>query len=426
MPADDVQNSPTGVSRRQFLGRSAYNAAGLAAGLVGLAAGAQARSPHETVHVGVIGVRRQGRKLAGAFAASPNTNVHSLCDVDGNVLDRACQELASGRRKPAAVRDFRHLLDNAEIDAVVIATPDHSHAVLAEQALAAGKDVYLESPVSHSITEGLALSARADQGQRVIQAGLFDRSLPHVRSAIEYVRSGQLGHVPLVKAWSVHRRPSEGFVTTEAPANVDYAGWLYPRPERPFEASRFHRGWMNHWDYGSGDLGTWGVALLDLARWGVGMEIPQRVSAFGHRVGEHPSEIPDTLQVTFASQPTTIVWEHRRWSNHAPEGRSTGVAFHGERGTLVLDRGGWKVYDSSDSIGENGRSDLTPHVDDFVAAVRSRRPTRASLREGVLSANFCHLGNLAYRLGRELTPDEVDAPLAGDAEARELDFAGMA
>lgn len=417
------------VNRRQFLGRSAYNAAGLAAGLVGFAAGAQARSPSETVHIGVFGVRRQGRKLAKAFAACPNTNVHSLCDVDGGVLDRARRELAdsshSPRSSPKASRDFRDLLDNREIDAVVIATPDHSHAALAHLAFEAGKDVYLESPVCHSITEGAALLTQAETHRRVIQTGLFDRSLPHVQSAIDFVRSGKLGEVPLVKAWSVHRRPSEGFEEVKAPPHVDYAGWLYPLAERPFEPSRFHRGWMNHWDHGSGDLGTWGVALLDLARWGTGLELPDRVSATGRHLSAAAGEIPDTLQVTFASADTTITWEHRRWSNHAPEGRSTGVAFHGSRGALVLDRGGWKVYDAAQPAGESGRSDLGPHVEEFVASVRSRQPTRLSLHEAVLSANFCHLGNLAYRLGRELRPESVDSPLSEDVEARELDRSRM-
>lgn len=458
MPRDDEPNSVAGVNRRQFLGRSAYNAAGLAAGLAGLAAGAQAHSPNERVQVGVIGTRRQGRKLAKAFASNPQANVHSLCDVDGSVLERACREIAesTSARPPRCVRDYRELLDDREIDAVVIATPDHSHVVLADHAVRAGKDVYLESPVCHSVDEGRQLlrlvetrdeeretREAGDGGRRgtetrrrvtrspdsssfnapLIFPGLFDRSLPHVASAIAYVQSGQLGTVPLVKAWSVQRRPSDGFVESAAPAHVDYAGWLYPCRERPFEASRFHRGWANHWDYGAGDLGTWGVALLDLARWGTGMECPERVSAFGHRIDERGGEIPDTLQVTFASESTTIVWEHRRWSNHAPEGRSTGVAFHGQRGTLVLDRGGWKVYDATEPAGENGRSEVGPHIADFLATARTRRSPVTPLRDAVISANFAHLGNLAYRLGREVRPQSACTPLADDAEARALDLA---
>lgn len=452
MPHDDARSALAGVNRRQFLGRSACNAAGLAAGLAGLAAGAPGRSANETVQVGVIGLRRQGRKLAKAFAANPHANVHSLCDVDGGVLDRARHEMAEANsaRSPQCVREFRELLDDRAIDAVVIATPDHSHVVLADHAVRAGKDVYLESPVCHSIDEGrqlLLLSETKDEGREtretgvalrrgmgprssdsssfnapVIFPGLFDRSLPHVVNAIAYVRSGQLGSVPLVKAWSVHRRPSEGFAPGIAPANVDYAGWLYPLPERPFEFSRFHRGWTNYWDYGAGDLGTWGVGLLDLARWGTGMDYPDRVSAFGHRVDERSGEIPDTMQVTFASESTTIVWEHRRWSNHAPEGRSTGLAFCGDRGTLVLDRGGWKVYDAADSAGENGRSDLALHVAEFIDCVRERRSSSVSLRDAVDSANFAHLGNLSYRLGREVRPDSGINPLSDDAEARLLDL----
>ncbi|HEX6985383.1 MAG TPA: Gfo/Idh/MocA family oxidoreductase, partial [Planctomycetaceae bacterium] len=254
-----------GVSRRQFLGRSAYNAAGLAAGLVGLTAAAA--SPSETVRLGVIGVRRQGRKLAVELARQPDAEVVTLCDIDDAVLDRAIREVADSGPEPRRERDFRRLLDDPRIDAVVVATPDHSHAAIAVEALRAGKDVYLETPVCHTLGEASLLADAAQRSGRVVQCGLFDRSLPHVRSAIEYVRSGRLGSVPLAKAWAVHRRAIGGPVTgsVEAPAGVDYDAWLFPTPERPFDPLRFHRSWNAFWDYGSGELGAWGVALLDLA-----------------------------------------------------------------------------------------------------------------------------------------------------------------
>lgn len=415
-----MQNPIAGVSRRQFLGRSAVNAAGLAAGLVGLAS-AETLSAADPVRVGVIGVRRQGRKLAKGFSSIPGARVVALCDVDESVLVRAGQELAEARHAPRLDGDYRRLLDDAQVEVIAIATPDHSHAVLTRMALDAGKDVYLETPVCHSIAEGQALLALAEQSDRVVQSGMFERSLPHVRSAMRYLHSGELGAVPLVKAWSVQRRPVDQFLASDAPPHVDYAGWLFPQSERPFETARFHRGWANFWDYGSGDLGTWGVALLDLARWGIGLEQPERVSAVGHHVSNTGADAPDTLQVTYAAPKATVVWEHRRWSNHAPEGRSAGVAFHGERGTLVLDRGGWKVYDGAEPAGENGSSDLVPHLEDFLRAVRSRGAVAAPLRQGVASANFCHWGNLAFRLGRDVVPDPRGAGLRGDEIAARLD-----
>lgn len=399
--------SPPGVSRRQFLGRTAQNAAGLAAGIVGLAATAGA-GIGEPVRLGVIGVRRQGKKLATEFAKLPGAAVVTLCDVDEAVLGRAVKDVTElgGAARPEG--DFRRLLDDSRVDAVVIATPDHSHVAIALEALRAGKDVYLETPVSHTLAEGEALIAAARESGRIVQCGLFDRSLPHVRSAVEFVRGGRLGTVPLVKAWAVHRRANpEVAGEIEAPAGVDYDGWLYPAPERPFDPLRFHRGWADFWDYGSGELGTWGVALLDVARWGMGLGLPERVTATGGRLAHGSGETPDTLNVTYGYPEATVVWEHRRWSNHPPEGRSAGVAFYGERGTLVLDRGGWKVYDAAEPAGENGRADLAPHLADFLDAVRTRRAPAAPVEDGVAAAALCHLGNLAYRVGREVRPDAL-------------------
>jgi predicted dehydrogenase len=421
-PEDDFppMTPQPGVSRRQFLGRTAQNAAGLAAGFVGLAAAAGAASGSEPVRLGVIGVRRQGKKLATEFAKLPGAAVVALSDIDESVLDRAAKEVSELGPTPRSERDFRRLLDDSQIDAVAIATPDHSHVAIAIEALRAGKDVYVETPVSHTIAEGEALLAAAREGGRVVQCGLFDRSLPHVRSAVEFVQTGRLGTVPLVKAWAVHRRATPGAIgPVEAPSGVDYDSWLYPAPERPFDPLRFHRGWSDFWDYGSGELGAWGVALLDLARLGLGVGMPERVAATGGRLGDGPGETPDTLHVTYGYPQATVLWEHRRWSNHPPEGRSAGVAFYGERGTLVLDRGGWKVYDAAEPAGENGRADLAPHLQDFLGAMRTRCRPAAPVEDGIAAATLCHLGNLAYRLGREvrLEPETGRLPVGPDVAA---------
>lgn len=410
---------PSGVNRRQFLGRSAYNAAGLAVGLVGLASNAKAGAS-EHVRVGVIGVRRQGRKLALEFAARPDATVAALCDIDEAVLDRAMAELAAAGSSPNRCGEYRRLLDDPAIDAVVVATPDHSHASISLEALAAGKEVYLESPVCHTIAEGEALLEAAKQSGRVVQSGLFDRSLPHVRNAIDFVRAGRLGDVPQVKAWAVHRRSAavtqSGAV--QAPPRTDYAAWLAPTPERPFDPQRFHRGWNSFWDFGSGELGTWGVPMLDLAVWGLDVDLPQRVSASGSCLGA--AETPDSLQVTYTYPSATLTWEHRQWSNHPPEGRSAGVAFYGTAGTLILDRGGWKIYDALEAAGENGRADLSLHVADFIDAVRSRRAPTAAIETGVMAATLCHLGNIAYRVGHEVRFDGASRSFTGDETANAL------
>jgi hypothetical protein len=204
------------VSRRQFLGRSAQQAAGVAVGVVGLtgvaaASAKSAESPNERLGFGVIGVRNQGRLIANELAQISGVEIRTLCDVDESQFAPAIREVVdAGQMPPTTVRDFRHLLDDPAIDAVVIATPDHWHATMATLACQAGKDIYLESPATHSLGEDAALIEVASRTQRIVQVGLQQRSGTHFQSAIQFLRSGKLGNVRFAKAWIVHRRKSIG------------------------------------------------------------------------------------------------------------------------------------------------------------------------------------------------------------------------
>jgi predicted dehydrogenase len=399
------------VSRRQFLGRSAQQAAGVAVGVVGLTAGiasgstTRSASPNERLGVGIIGVRNQGRLLAGEFAKLNDVDVRSVCDVDESQLAPAVRAvIETSEQVPETVRDFRQLLDDPQIDAVVIATPDHWHSAMTTLACQAGKDVYLESPATHSVEEGALLIEEAHRAKRIVQVGLQQRSGSHFQSAIEFVRSGKLGTVRLAKAWIVHRRKTiSRRAEVEAPLNVDYVGWLGPAPARAFQPNRFHFNWRWFWDYGGGELAHWGVHMLDVARWGLKVEIPQRVSAVGGKYSfDDDQETPDALSVQYDFGTKSILWEQRLWSSHGVEGRSSGVAFHGDNGTLVVDRGGWKVYDHGEVVAADSSDLLATHVRDFVDSVRTRHMPAADLSVGVASSNLCHWGNSAYRQGREL------------------------
>jgi len=422
------------LNRRQFLGSSAKNAAGMAAGMVGvgLAAGSAQAAANEQVHLGVIGVRGQGKVLAESFAALPNSQVVSVCDVDDSIARQAANSVAEIQgRAPKRENDFRKLLDDPRIDAVVIATPDHWHALMTILACQAGKHVYVEKPVSHRFEEGERMIAAALETGRIVQCGLQQRSGEHFRSAIEYVQSGKLGQVHLAKAWSVNRRKSIGFkAPAPVPEGVDYDLWLGPAPKREFQPNRFHHNWHWFWDYGTGELGNWGVHMLDLARWGLNVEWPQHVTASGGKHHFHDEqETPDTLFVNYEfapkpagknqhpSSPKTIVWEHRLWTNHGIEGRSTAVAFYGERGTLILDRGGWKVYGSRNAPSAQPADQLEPHLENFLQAIRSAEPLACDLAVGHVSSGLCHLGNIAHRTTGHLTVDplEPDFGLSGDA-----------
>ncbi len=413
------------INRRGFLGASAANAAGMAAaGVVGWTGVAAAKSvASERLAIGVVGIRSQGKVLAEALAGLADVDVTMLCDIDEGLLPQAARGVeALQGQAPRLATDFRRLLDDPSLDAIVIATPDHWHAPMTILACQAGKDVYVEKPVSHSLAEGPAMIAAAQSSQRVVAAGLQQRSGAHFRSAIEYIASGKLGSVHLAKAWTVHQRKSIGFKKNVAPpAGVNYDLWLGPAPARPFNPNRFHYNWHWFWDYGTGELGNWGAHLLDVARWGLGVDFPTHVSAAGGKYHFHDDqETPDTLLVNYTYSGKTITWEHRLWSPHGLEGRSAAVAFCGERGTLIVDRGGWKVYGQKESIAAGPSELLEPHLQNFVDCVKTRSEPACSLETGHISSALCHLGNIAYRLGRSLRVNPATGTIADDVAASQI------
>jgi predicted dehydrogenase len=412
------------INRREFLGASAANAAGLAAaGVVGLTGVAAAKAaPGDRVAVGVVGIRSQGKTLSAALAKFPDVDVVAMCDIDEGLLPQAARDVEAVQgHAPRLMADFRRLLDDPSIDAIVIATPDHWHAPMTILACQAGKDVYVEKPVSHSLAEGPAMIAAANASRRIVQAGLQQRSGTHFRSAVEYVQSGKLGSVHLAKAWTVHQRKSIGFKKDVAvPAGVNYDLWLGPAPDRPFNPNRFHYNWHWFWDYGTGELGNWGVHLLDVARWGLGVEFPTHVSAAGGKHHFHDDQqTPDTLLVNYAYLGKTITWEHRLWSAHGLEGRSAAVAFCGERGTLIVDRGGWKVYGQKESLAAGPSDLLEPHLRNFIDCVKSREVPACHLEIGHVSSALCHLGNIAYRRGQSIQVDPALGTVVNDAAANQ-------
>jgi predicted dehydrogenase len=421
MPKTSTDNAP--LNRREFLGSSAMNAAGAMVGAVGLAGVATAStSSNEQVNVGVIGIRNQGKLLATELTRFPDVWIAAICDVDATLLPGFARTIAQEQGvEPRCEIDFRRLLDDQTLNAVVIATPDHWHAPLAILSCRAGKDVYLESPVSHSIPEGAALLKAVSSTDRIVQSGMQQRSGAHFQSAVEFVRNGRIGAVHLAKAWTSHLRKPIGIKGEgPVPAGVNYDLWLGPAQERPFHPNRYHYNWRWFWDYGSGELGNWGVHLLDVARWGMNVELPVKVMAAGGKFHfRDDQETPDTLAVNFSYTGKTITWEHRLWTNQGQEGRSAAVAFYGERGTLIVDRSGWKVYGMKDSAVAEPKELTAAHLRDFVDCVKSRRLPAADLATACTSAAMCHLGNLAYRTGRPIAaePSEGDSAFPESAGA---------
>jgi predicted dehydrogenase len=413
------------LNRRQFLGSSAANAAGMAAGMVGLA-GATAvakSSPGERVSLGVIGIRGQGKFLASSMAKFADADVVAVCDIDESLLPIASKAIESNQgRAPRTEQDFRRLLDDPSIDAVVIAAPDHWHALMTIMACQAGKDVYVEKPISHNIIEGERMIAAARKYQRVVQAGIHQRSGSHFQSAVEFVRSGKLGQVNLAKAWTIHKRKPIGFKhDAPTPVGVDYEMWLGPAPKRAFNPNRFHYNWHWFWDYGTGEMGNWGVHMLDIARWGLDVELPTRVSASGGKYYfNDDQQTPDTHLVQYDFSDKRITWEHRLWSSHGTEGRSAAAAFYGDQGTLVVDRSGWKVYDLKNPITSDSSEQAHTHHRNFIDCIKSRQTPTSDIEIGHLTSAMCHLGNISYRLGREITFNPQQRNFGSDNEANLL------
>ncbi len=420
MPA----HRPTGLNRRQFLGNSATSAAGLAVGLVGWPATAIPANSRP-LRVAVLGVRHRGGELLAHLAAHPLCQISVLCDVDEAPLKSAARKVAemSHRHRPQLLTSPAAAITSAEVDAVVIATPDHTHAALANLAVEARRHVYLESPVTHTMAESRALQTLAAEAPVVMLSGLCDRHSDHVASAFELLQSGTLGDVRYAKAWAFLKRASIGHREATAwPAGLNAADWQGPHADARFYANRFHGNWRWFWDYGAGELGTWGVMLLDIARSGLALELPLEVTAAGSTlVLKDDRETPDTLSVHFQYPHAQIDWEHRQWTSHGHEGRSTGVAFYGTDGTLVLDRSGWKVYGRKDAPAAEATPALPAHLHRFLtAAIAGDTSVNGWMEQAILSSELAQLGNLAFRSGRPVRYDAPQSRIVGNPAAHRL------
>ncbi len=391
-------------NRRSFLARTTAAAvsAGAAPGILGA---------NERITLGLIGGRNQGRHVAKR-AVKAGANVKTFCDIDEAILAKVSPELTEAQGKaPATETDYRRVLEDKDIDAVVIATPDHWHTHMSLEALAAGKDVYIEKPLSQTIHEGHLIREAARKYDRVVQVGTQRRSGEYFHTAADYVASGKLGKLCLIKAWGNQLRPSIGNPPNGTPPpSVDYNQWLGPAPELPFNKLRFHYNWRFFWDYGNSELGNQGIHMIDVAMMAIqkmrGLEncLPSRVSSNGGIYWlDDMKEVPDTQVVTYDFDDFMMVWELRSFGKHHPmESVGFGTAFYGTDASLVADGNGWKVYDKDGGIAATGEQTPLLHEQDFLECVKSRKRPRSDIEIGRLSTTICHLGNISYHLGRDI------------------------
>ena len=416
------------VSRRNFLTRSVGGAAVLGY-LSGLGTGSTLAAPSQRIALAVIGVRGMGHSHVKTFAGRSDCVVKTLCDVDAQIAARAAATVqnATGKR-PETVGDFRRVLDDDAVDAVVVATPHHWHCPIAVRALQAGKDVYLEKPGSHVFHEGRLLVEAARKYQRVVQHGTQMRSSDVTARAGEVLASGLLGEIKTSKAWNVQRHNHHQPVADATPpAGVNYDMWLGPAPKRHFNANRFHGNWNWYRDYGNGDIGGDGIHDIDMARWGLGVTThPIRITAHGSRIDlDGEREFPDNMSVAFQyAEGKTLLYEDRGWTPYGLHGFDSGNAFYGTEGYMIFSRRGYfQVFlgrKEEKGPGMRGGGGHPDHRIKFLQAVRSRAESIASAEVAHLSCGLVHLGEVAHRAGRVLRFDPETETIQGDPEANDL------
>lgn len=377
--------------------------------------------PSDQINIGAIGINGMGWSNVTAASKVPGVNIVALCDVDQNVLNKRKSELAKlnvDASKVSFYSDYRKLLEQKDIDAVIIGTPDHWHALIMIDACAAGKDVYVEKPVGNSIEECRTMVAAQERYGRVVQAGQWQRSQQHFRDAVDFIRTGQLGNIRTVKVWCYQgwMRPQPKVADSAVPAGVDYKSWLGPAPLKPFNASRFHFHFRWFWDYAGGLMTDWGVHLMDYAIFGMNASVPKSVSALGGNFAypDLSEETPDTMGALYEFDKFNLIWDHAMGIDNGLYGKDHGIAFIGNNGTLELDRSGWEVIEEGKSkskvkverkpMSDNG---LQKHMQNFIDTIRSRKfeNLNCSIQTGAHIATVCQLGNIAFRSQEKLMWD---------------------
>jgi predicted dehydrogenase len=430
-----------GITRRGFV-----EAVGISAGastLLSMPAIAAGGSANEKIRLVLIGAGSRGNQLLDSFLKQPDIEMVGIVDVDdrhaGETTDRIKKEKGN---TPDSARDYRGMLDRKDVDAVIIATPDHWHALPAIQAVLAGKDVYVEKPVAHNVAEGQAMLHAARKTGKIMAVGTQQRSSSHFQKAVEIVQSGQLGKVFWVQTWNFENISPVGlgkFPDGEAPSYVDYERWLGPAPLRPFNPNRFHLLFRWFFDYAGGMMSDWGVHLNDIVLWALNAKGPKSIyTTGGIFTSDDNRDTPDTMQVVYEFPECTLTYSMRKGNGLKYNGHDYGILFCGTDGSLMLDRDGFEVIPDQVVLpygiklvhGDRPlrKIDLKPdkakgvdgqdsHVRNFLDCLKSRALPTSDIEIAHRSTNTCHLGNIAYKLGRKLEWDADSETIKNDPEA---------
>lgn len=420
----------TANSRRDFIRKSTIGAAAVYAG--GILPGFSARSyknivgANERVNVAMMGVHSRGLALSKNYAKLPGSEIIYICDVDSRAADKCISTVSDIQgNRPKAAPDFRKALEDKNLDALVVATPDHWHAPASLLAMQAGKHVYVEKPCSHNPAEGKLLVTASKKYTLVIQMGNQNRSCPNIIAAMNELHSGIIGRPYFARTWYSNNRKSIGKgVETTVPSWLDYDLWQGPAPRRPYKDNVIHYNWHWFWHWGTGEALNNGTHMVDLARWGLGVTYPTKVTSSGGRYRfDDDWETPDTQVITMEfGDKASIMWEGRSCNGKYEEGSGDGVIFYGETGSMlinecdlvtVFDLDGNVVKEFKNEIQmDTERSLMDPsrpldalHIQNFFDGIRKGIEVNSEILGGFQSTLLCQLGNIAQRSGHTLYPD---------------------
>lgn len=439
-------------SRREFLKKVGIGTAALSVGsslFGGTASAFSAKSyrniigANERIYMATIGVNSRGNSMGGTFAGQKNTVISYVCDVDERTLPRAVKTIMDAGQKdtPKTEKDLRKVLADKSVDAVFTATPDHWHAPLTIMACQAGKHVYVEKPLSHNPREGEMAVAAARKYDRVVQMGAQRRSAPILTMGIDELHNGVIGRVYMAKTWYTNDRQQTCLTAgAQVPAWLDYDLWQGPAPRVAYQDRLIHYDWHWFWHWGTGEALNNGTHEFDVARWGLGVEYPKRVSSLGGIYQfQDDWETPDTQTVAIDYPgDVSVLWENRSRNGRQIEGKERGVIFYGENGSLDTGEDAYQIYDSKGKLirevsdgkqGEEmqGRNTASPslgmdslHVADFLDAIRNNRRPNCDVELGHKSTMAMLLGNISWRVGRDLQIDPLNGHIVGDKDAQKL------
>jgi len=428
------------MNRRKFIGKTALTAGG--AGLMSIFPGITKRfqplPPSDTLNVALIGCRNMGFGILEHHLSNPGVNCVALCDIDDSVLNERSTEVKKKyNQSPTLFKDFRKLLEQKDIDAVIIGTPDHWHCLITIYALQAGKDVYVEKPMANSIAECNIMVKAADYySDRIIQVGQQQRSGFIFQKAMDLIKGGKIGKLRRVNIWANFEYGTGSVIVPDepVPAGVDFNMWLGPAPERSFNQTRFHGMWRMFWDYGGGLMSDWGVHLLDIGLWAKDITAPpEKVLVYGANTfhEKRSRETFDSMSVIYPKDDFVINWDMTAGVEHGPYDSSYGLAFIGDNATMIVDRSKIVLTPEFDSDAKKprteefkyteGKESHSEHVSNFIECIKTRKKPACPPEIGRVAALHVHIPNIAARTGEPtLVWNDAESRFTNSEKANEL------